>query len=198
ELLRMQPHRRAFRTTRQLEPGAPLESIRPILVRQRVIGGKVVNLDTTIENRGTNHIVIAYARFGNHRVARVIDTASRRGQRYQVRWRLSDAGISMEGPERSLPRAHYPRIREEHRPRGPRAGHAPKVDVVVGATFTNRTTTRDPDRVELRYYARRAGNQIEFLTAPEQWTRIGAPSSAWLPITVGRTLRVVPSTARHP
>ncbi len=197
DLLRTQPHRRAFRTTRQLEPGAPLESIRPILVPQRVISGRVVNLDTTIENRGTNRVVIAYARFGNHRVARVIDTASRRGQRYQVRWRLSDAGISMEGPERSLPRAHYPRIREEQRPRGPRAGHAPKVDVVVGAAFTNRSTRRDPDRVELRYYARRTGNHVEFLTAPEQWTRIGAPSSAWLPITVDRALRVNPSAARR-
>ena len=198
DLLREHPHRRAFRTTRQLAPGAPLGSIHPVLVRQRVIRGTVANLDTTIENRGTTHIVIAYARFGNHRVARVIDTASRRGQRYQVRWRLSGAEISMESSEGSLPRTRYPRIKEEPRPHGPRAGPAPQVDVVVGATFTNRATAQDPDRVELRYYARRAGSDVEFLTAPEQWTRIGSPISAWLPITVGRTLRVDPSTPRHP
>ena len=197
DLVHNHPHRRAFRTTRQLEPGAPLESIHPILVRQRVVGGRVVNLDTTIENRGTNHVVIAYARFGHHRVARVIDTDSRRGQRYQVRWQLSGANISMEQSDHSLPATRYPHVDEELRPSGPRAGHAPPVDVVVGATFTNRTTARDPDRLELRYYARHAGNHVEFLTAPEQWTRIGAPSSAWLPITVDRALRVNPSAARH-
>ncbi len=198
DLLRQHSDRQAFRTIRQLEPGAPLGSIHPVLVRQRILRRTVVDLNTTIENRGTNPIVIAYARFGHHRVALVIDTASRRGTRYHVRWRLSGAGVSMISPEPSTLRARYPRVEEEPRPQGPQAGYAPRVDVVVGATFTNRATAGDPDRVELRYYARRVGSRVEFLTAPEQWTRIGSPISAWLPITVGQALNVSPSTPRRP
>ena len=198
DLVREHPHRRAFRTIPQLAPGAPLGSLRPVLVRQRVRRGTAVALETTIENRGTTRIVIAYARFGGQRVARVIDTTSRRGQRYRVRWRLTGTNVSLESSERSMHPTRYPNIKEERRPHGPRAGRAPDVDVVVGAAFTNRVDARDPDRVELRYYARRAGRHVEFLTAPEQWTRLGSPISAWLPITVGRTLRVHPSTPPRP
>ncbi len=198
DLLREHPDRRAFRTIQQLAPGAPLQSISPVLIRQRVLRGTVVNLDTTIENRGTNRIVIAYARFGGRRVARIIDTTSRQGAHYRVQWRLTSTSISVESSEHSVRPTRYPRIREEPRAHGPRAGRAPNADVVVGAAFTNRATARDPDRAELRYYARRAGRHVEFLTAPEQWTRIGSPSSAWLPITVGQALTVNPLTPRHP
>ena len=168
DLLREHPHRRAFRTIRRLAPGAPLRSINPILGRQRVLRGTVIDLDTTIVNRGTTHIVIAYARFGNQRVASMIDTASRRCQRYQVHWQLTPNNITVETSEAPPSRTRYPRIKEEPRPHGPRASRAPRVDVVVGAAFTDRVNARDPDRVELRYYARGRDGHVEFLTAPEQ------------------------------
>ncbi len=195
DLIRAHPDRPAFRTVRVLDVGAPLSSIHPVLVPQRVIAGPRITLTSTIENRGERRVVTAYARFGDRRVARVIDTASVRGKQYEVRWTIGPSGVSIEPGPFAARVTRYPQIKEERPPQVPRAGRAPRVDVVVGASFSSRSGTRDPDRVELRYYARSRAGAVQFLTAPEQWTRIGAPISAWLPITVAGALRATPTAS---
>ena len=191
DLIRTQRHRTAFRTVRTLASGAPLSSIRPRLIRQRVVSAPSIELTSDIRNSGNHKVVIAYGRFGRHRIATVIDRNSHNGDRYRVRWTLSGTTFRMSAtaPARSSSTG-YPRVKEEQPLPVPRAGRAPRVDLVVGAAFADHPRTRDPDRSELRYYARTHGDEVQVLTAPEDWTRLGAPLSAWLPISTKATIIV--------
>jgi len=187
DLIRAHPDRQVLRVVRSVESGAPLSSIRPRLVPQHVVAADTLAVYTTVQNRSGEPIVIAYARSGRHRRAYVIDRASRRGMRYRLTWRVSRSGVSLTHGTASRPTI-YPRVREESPGDTPVAGRAPPVQLVVGAAFSRSSRRRDVERVEQRYYQRVRNGRVEALTAPEPWTRFGAPVSAWVPINTDGVL----------
>ncbi len=93
----------------------------------------------------------------------------------------------MPGARRAGPVSQGARSRARN---DPPAGRAPAFDVVVGAAIANRADAPDPSRVEQRYYTRTRDGRVELLTAPEYWTRLGAPLSGWLPLYDTRSLNV--------
>ncbi len=190
DLLRSRPGRRAFRVVRMLASGAPLSSIHPALVPQHTRTAPQISLTTTIVNTDGSNVVTAYSRFAGIRRAFVLDRSSTKGDRYRVTWIIRPGSLNLRSSQQRPQRVHYPRVKATPEDPAPRSGAAPPVGLVVGAAFGKRTSSRDPNRVELRYYERTNHHAIELLTGAEFWTRLGAPYRAWLPITVDRSIRV--------
>jgi hypothetical protein len=174
--------RQVYRVVRQVRSGEPLESLAPTLLPQRVRRAEEFMIGTQLTVTQDTPIVTAYARYQGQRRAFRISRSATSGDTFEVVWRLTPSGLSLVAPTGNVQRVPYPRVKEERATDVPRAGRAPKPDLVVGAAFARRPAMRDPDRVEERYYARSRDGQVELLTAPESWVRLGAPLSAWLPI----------------
>ncbi len=190
DLLRSRPSRRAFRVVRTLTSGAPLSSIHPALIPQHARTAPQISLATTIVNTDGSNVVTAYARFAHIRRAFVLDRSSTKGDRYRVTWIFRPGYLHLSVDRQRPRRVHYPLVGPTADDPAPRSGAAPRIGLVVGAAFGTRTSSRDPNRAELRYYARTNHQAVELLTGAEFWTRLGPPYQAWLPITVDRSIRV--------
>lgn len=187
DLLRKYPDRRSFRIVDQLDPGDELHALHPRLIPLDTLAGDQVAITARITNRSDAPTVIAYARYGSRRFARVIDTTSRRDRTYEVTWLVSHGALVRPSVGSAAP---YPRVAENLHPRSRGDQPPPPYRLTVGAALATGVDQQDPDRSELRYYARTRRANAQIMSAPEAWTRIGSPTSAWLPITVDRALRV--------
>jgi hypothetical protein len=176
------PNRQAYRIVRQIEPGSGLDQIPATVEPQSVVRGPEVAARTTITNTSGQPTITTYARFGGRTERRLLSTDSTKGQELEVTWRLTPEGLEYEGP----PARRLPPI-EEEKAAGPDV-------LVVGATLSSRPTTKDPNAVERRYYARVTGTgdgQVAVLSGDDEWTRFGPPIRAWIPVRVGGQLDVV-------
>jgi Dolichyl-phosphate-mannose-protein mannosyltransferase len=179
DLLDRMPNRRAYRLVRELRPGADIRKVPVVVKPLHVVRGPTVAFHTTIVNQSGKHTVIAYSRFHKRVIQHVLDTASTRGRRYAVTWTFTPDGIEYEGPSQRTLHA--------------RSRLAPD-QLAVGASFAKSIKVRDADASEHRYYVRahqqNGTDEVEALSADEQWTHFGTPLNAWLPVEVAGTVDV--------
>ncbi len=190
DLVDRHPRRTAYRIVRQVEPGQPIDRIPLVVERQTVVRGPAVTATTRVTNVDNRRRVVAYARFGDFKTARLLDDASTAGATYDLTWTVTPTGIAYAGP--AAAEVPYPAIppRSEHRLKG--LAPPPAYGLVIGAAFADSARAGDAAAaVEHDYYARVGrSSQVEVLSAGEEWTRLGPPFRAWLPIAVGRQLDV--------
>ncbi len=180
--------RRAYRLISELPTGTDLERVPVQVRRQSVARGASVTFDTTVTNNDGAPVVIAYICRGQKIDRQLLDTDSRKGERYQVQWTIEPDAITFEGhSERSL---GVEPSSTRHGRCGPRRADT----IALGASFGATVSTPDPVRAEWRTYGRTSkrttGEVVEILTAPEQWIRFGGEIGSWLPADVGNALSV--------
>jgi hypothetical protein len=181
ELLDRHPDRSAYRLVRQVRPGGNIEQVPVVVKPQSAVQAPSLQVHTTIVNLGGQRTVTAYARFGGKVQRRLLGTHSTKNERFEVTWTAGPHGLEYTGPPARRVRAVKVKKSDA---RG---------QLIVGATFAKRLAAKDPGAVERRYYARvkrGADDQVQLLTADEEWTRFGAPIHAWLPIAVDASLQV--------
>jgi hypothetical protein len=177
DLLRRYPDREAFRIQAQMRSDEDFERPRLVLQPLELVNGERVTVSTTITNTDGKPHVAAFVRVGKETVRTVLDSQSEVGKSYRVTWTVEadDSGLAVTSTGGSEPAT----------------GHLPeRGQLAVGASFGGEADEKDPDRVERRYdYRTTPEGTVDVLTGESEWTRIGAPFSAWLRLVVDDKLQ---------